>query len=152
MQTKLKSQTHLVGFNDIRIEPIQGWQDFLAEGEDFLAASLNAYSKQSTKFTPDILYNITCMAIEKFIMAALMKHGALPYNHTMADLVEAMETTFGNEIARLKDGLLELDRYQEICDVETFMVRPVRLEDIPAMLELAKEVRSLTSQQIKKAT
>ena len=148
MQTKTGNAAHLVGFNDIRVPSIQGWEEFLAEGEGFFSVSLNAYNKQKEKFTPEILYNIICMAIEKYIMAALMKNGALPYNHTMTDLTEAMETTFGNTMDGLKDRLMALDRYQEICDVESFTIQPPRMEEIPAMLETAKKVRALTSRHI----
>lgn len=30
-------------------------------------------------FTPEIICNLIAMAIEKFVMAVLMRHGALPY-------------------------------------------------------------------------
>lgn len=76
------------------IEPIRGWEEFLQDGKGFLSTALAGYQKRQQVFTAEILYNIIAMAVEKFVMAALMRHGALPYNHTMADLVEAMETTF----------------------------------------------------------
>ena len=73
------------------------------------------------------------MAIEKFVMAALMSHGAMPYNHTMADLVEALEETFPGAVATIRDGLLQLDKYQEICDLEGFSIRPPEMKKIPSI-------------------
>lgn len=94
-------------------------------------------------FTPEILYNLAAMAIEKFVMAALMRHGAMPYNHTMVDLVEAMEKTFPGRLGQIQDDLLRLDKYQEICDLDGFKISPPKPEEIPAMLEVAEKLREL---------
>ena len=85
-----KTAATVAGFSDIKREPITGWQEFLEEGNQFLATAVNAHAKSKKAFTPEILYNLVAMAIEKLIMALLMKSGNLPYNHTMHDLVEAM--------------------------------------------------------------
>ncbi len=134
-----------VGFGDIKSEPeaIDDWDVFLRDGEAFLRTGLAAYTKEKKAFTPEILYNIVAMAIEKFVMAALMQRGALPHNHTMGDLVEAMEDVFPKAMGDLKEGLLDLDRYQEICDVDTFTIIPPAMEDIPGMLALARDLQKL---------
>ena len=149
--TMLESATAapLVGFADIKKEPIKGWEEFLAHGNGFLSTAMAAFNKGRQSFTPEILYNIAAMAIEKFVMAALMKHGALPYNHTMADLVEAMEETFPDSTAELREGLLDMDRYQQICDFDTYHIEAPKVDDIPAMLELAEGVRSLAYERMK---
>lgn len=128
--------------------PITGWQDFLADGSGYLNTAVGALVKRREVFTPQILYNLVAMAIEKFVMAALMRYGALPYNHTMRDLVEAMEETFPGSIADLRDGLLALDSYQEICDLEGFSIAPPGMEKIPAMLDLAIGVKKLVTERI----
>ena len=138
----------LVGFDDIKTRPIEGWEDFLRDGEAFLRTGTGAYTRKKKAFTPEILYNIIAMAIEKFVMAALMKHGALPYNHTLGDLVEAMEETFPGCLDDLKEELLALDRYQEICDIGTFKIRPPTIAEIPAMLELTTRLQALVHKQI----
>ena len=83
------------------------------------------------------------MAIEKFVMAALMRHGTLPYNHTMADLVESMEETFPGAIADIREGLLRLDSYQDICDPYEFTIVEIAMDEIPAMLDLAEKLQQL---------
>ena len=134
----------LVGFNDIKTQPIEGWEEFLHEGEAYLKTAAGAHDKKRKVFTPEILYNIIAMAIEKFVMAALMKHGALPYNHTMGDLVEATEETFPGALGEIKEKILALDRYQEICDVDAFMIRPPKVEEIDGMLDIALQMQNLT--------
>ncbi|HSH14338.1 MAG TPA: hypothetical protein VLA15_11325, partial [Desulfurivibrionaceae bacterium] len=131
-----------------RALPIKGWDEFLREGEAYLKTGHGAHAKGKKTFTPEILYNIIAMGIEKLVMAALMQRGALPYNHTMGDLVEAMESVFPAEIAGLKAELLDLDRYQEICDIDSFNIRPPAPEAIPGMLALAEKLRQLVNQLV----
>jgi len=134
----------LIGFNDIKTQSIEGWEEFLHEGEAYLRTAVGAHDKKRAVFTPEILYNIIAMAIEKLVMAALMKQGALPYNHTMGDLVEAMEETFPGALGEIKEKILALDRYQEICDVDAFMIRPPKVEEIDGMLDIALQMQNLT--------
>jgi hypothetical protein len=134
----------LVGFGDIKkVPPIDGWEEFLRDGDAYLRTGLGAEAKHKKAFTPEILYNVVAMAIEKFVMAALMQRGALPYNHTMGDLVESMEEAFPGAMGDLKDALLDLDRYQEICDVDTYNIVPPAREQIPGMLNLAVRMQKL---------
>jgi len=129
--------------------PISGWEDFLADGEGYLQTAAGAHAGKKTAFTPEILYNLVSMAIEKFIMAALMRHGALPWNHTMRDLAEALEAAFPDvKNTSLGKRLIALDRYQEICDTDHFTIRPPDESDIPSMIELAREIRQLVSQVV----
>jgi len=127
------------------MQAISGWEDFLKEGKAYLKTAAGAYERRQDIFSAEILYNIIAMAIEKFVMAALMRHGAMPYNHTMGDLVEAMEETFCGAMGEMKEKVLALDKYQEICDLETYKIRPPAMEEIPEMLRLAKQLESLVS-------
>ena len=125
------------------MEPIMGWDEFFQDGEGYLKAAVGGHERRQNIFTAEILYNIIAMAIEKFVMAALMRHGALPYNHTMGDLVEAMDETFPRAMEDIRDGLIEMDKYQEICDIDSFNISLPSMEAIPGMLQLAKNLRSL---------
>ena len=136
-------------FSDLKpAEPIQGWPDFFEEGKAFLKTASSAHAGKKSAFSPEILYNIIAMAIEKFVMASLMRHGAMPCNHTMTDLVEAMEETFPGDLADIRHGLLQLDKYQDICHPEGFSIRPPKMTEIPAMLVLAGKMQSLATEKI----
>lgn len=63
-------------------QPIDGWETFLGDGEGYLRTAVNAHQKQKKVFTAEILYNMVAMAIEKLCMAALMRHGTMPMNHS----------------------------------------------------------------------
>lgn len=127
------------------ITAIQGWHEYLADGDGYLKTALQAHSKKRTAFTAAILYNIIAMAIEKFVMAALMCRGTLPDNHTMEYLVAAMDGTFPGTMAGIREGLLALDQYQEICAVETFKISGPAMAEIAVMLELAGRLQELVT-------
>ena len=131
------------------VRPIQGWEEFWRDGQDFLRTAAAAHAGGRRVFTPEILYNIIAMAIEKFVMAALMQHGTLPYNHTMKDLVEAMEETFPGAIGDIRERLIRLDSYQEICALDTFAIIAPVWEEIPAMLELGARMRELVWERLR---
>lgn len=138
----------LVAFGDIKRQPIGGWQDFLKEGNQFLATAINGYAKRQEVFTSEILYNLVGMAIEKMIMAVLMKSGNLPYNHTMHDLVESMEEFLPGELTTQAEELKALDGFQEICDIDSYNITPPTMAEVSRMLELAKEVQRITLNKI----
>ncbi|MCF6187312.1 MAG: hypothetical protein L3J49_07550 [Desulfobulbaceae bacterium] len=152
LETNPDTAPSLIGFDDIKTQPIEGWEEFLHEGEAYLKTGHGAYARRREVFTPEILYNIIAMAIEKFVMAALMKYGALPYNHTMGDLVEAMEETFPGALGEIREKIIALDRYQEICDVDAFMIRPPKRKEIAGMLEIAAQLQNLIHALIREKT
>ena len=130
------------------IHPIQGWQEFLEDGSRYLKTANGAYTKRKEIFTTGILYNIIAMSIEKFVMAALMRHGTMPYNHTMIDLVESMEETFPGAIADIREDLLHLDSYQDICDPYEFTIIDPDMDEIPTMLNLAEKLQELVKDDL----
>lgn len=132
----------LAGFPEVNSEPIKGWQEFLKEGNQFLATANNAYMQRRRAFTTEILYNLVAMAVEKLIMALLMKSGKLPYNHTMHDLVESVDEFLPGEMAGLGEALKAWDGFQDICDIESYSITPPTMEQIGGMLKLALEVQS----------
>ncbi|MCI5132055.1 MAG: hypothetical protein D3904_11165 [Candidatus Electrothrix sp. EH2] len=142
----MKTEPELVPLTGL--EPIRGWEEFLQDGEAYLKTATAAHAKRKAVFTPEILYNLIAMAIEKFVMAALMQRGTMPYNHTMLDLVEAMESTFPGRMGDLSQGLLDMDKYQEICDLDGFKIVPPSMEKIPGMLELAERLRLLVTEEL----
>jgi hypothetical protein len=135
--------------SDLKVaQPIQGWEGFWRDGGAFYKTAFAAHAQQKKAFSTVILYNIIGMAIEKFVMAALMRQGKLPYNHTMKDLVEAMDQAFPGAMSGIREGLLDLDQYQEICDIDKFNIAGPAMEEIPRMLELASRLSDLVEKQI----
>lgn len=119
---------------------LEDWRKYLKEGGQFLDAAQAAVAKGRVVFTPEILYNMVGMAIEKFIMAYLMRNGDMADNHTMRDLVDALERHAGPQPA-LAEKLYFLDTFQEICDMDTYNRHAPNQEDIGVILAIGQDVR-----------
>lgn len=126
---------------------ITGWREFIQEGEQYLACAQNASSKERRAFTPAILYNLTTMAIEKFLMGFLMYNGAMADNHTMIDILTSVERITGPQ-PQLAEDFRFLDSFQEICDIDAFNRRDPHPEEIPLILACGATVRAFTREAI----
>ena len=126
----------------MRLVQIDNWRDYQRDGEQFLKTAKGAHDRSKKTFSTDTLYNLTCMAIEKLIMAFLMKNGDLAENHTMADLLRALQGHLG-EIPELAEKLLFLDSFQEICDLEQYTIRIPTKEDVTRFLAIGEDVRTM---------
>ncbi len=127
---------------------ISDWRKYLKEGEQYLATAMGAAERRSDVFTPEILYNITAMAIEKLIMGYLMSRGDLADNHTMGDLLDAVERNAGPQ-PELAAKLRFLDGYQEICDIDTFRHDAPDPSDIPEILAIGQMVKDFVDERVK---
>lgn len=136
----LLSQPNLVGFADIRTQTIEDWQQYRIEGQQYLNLAERAFRNKNTTFTTEILYNLIAMAIEKLVMSSLMAIGRLPYNHTMHDLVAALEEWLPETIRGLEDPIRNLDSYQDICDPYTATIKKPTVAEIETMLVLARQL------------
>ena len=124
----------------MNIIQIDTWHDYRRDGEKFLHTATAAHNKKKKAFSTDTLYNVTCMAIEKLIMAFLMKNGDLAENHTMADLLRALQLHLG-DIPDLAEKLMYLDTFQEICSLDNFTIHIPSEEDVVKMLAIGEDVR-----------
>ena len=77
---------------------IEDWRIYRRDGEQFLHTAFEAHRQKKKAFSADTLYNLTCMGIEKLIMAFLMSRGDLAENHTMTDLDRALQQHLGREV------------------------------------------------------
>jgi hypothetical protein len=126
----------------MNIVQIDNWRDYRRDGEQFLHTATEAHNKKKKAFSTDTLYNVTCMAIEKLIMAFLMKNGDLAENHTMADLLRALQLHLG-EIPDLAEKLMYLDTFQEICSLDEYTIHIPSEEDVVKMLAIGEDVRAV---------
>ena len=132
----------------MNIVQIDNWQDYFRDGEQFLKTANGAFAKKSKGFSTDTLYNVTCMAIEKLVMAFLMKNGDLAENHTMGDLLYALQRHLG-EIPDMAVKLHYLDKFQEICDLNTYVIQVPTEEEVSKFLAIAKDIQDLLHPYLK---
>ena len=120
---------------------------FMGEGDAYLKTARGGM-KRSKIFTPEILYNIIAMAIEKHIMAALMAKGELADNHTFTDLIDATKQIGGIDDV-IAESLRKFEAYQNICPVFAgYQSADVPADVIPDMIETADAVRNWTQRHM----
>ncbi len=115
------------------------YEEYVKDGEGYLRAAVNG-QKRPEIFTPEIIYNILAMAIEKFVMATLISRKMMADNHTFIDLIGAAAqiSPFSDELVK---ALKDLQVYQEICPVfEGYNRDPFPPEKIPYMIDITKKV------------
>lgn len=117
---------------------LTGWKDFYEEGKQYNSLVKGALKKPE-KFTPEIIYNIAAMAIEKYFMAYFIKGSILPPNHTLLDLVDYMKQH--EELPEdLEKRLLYMNDFQEICSIEHYERKTPSLIDLAYFSETVDQV------------
>jgi hypothetical protein len=124
------------------IIPLDGWQSYRRDGEQFLRTAVNAHQRGNPRFNPEITYNLVAMAIEKLIMALLMQRGALADTPTMVDLLAALQRHLG-PLPGLTADFAFLDDFQQICALETYHRRPPAPADIGRIVAIGLRMREL---------
>ncbi|MBN2703069.1 MAG: hypothetical protein JXR23_02565 [Pontiellaceae bacterium] len=123
------------------------YETFMDEGNKYLKTARGG-EKRPSVFTPEILYNLIGLAIEKHIMGALMAKGKLADNHTFTDLIDATQQ-IGEIDAVIADGLRKLETYQNICPVFAGYHRAEPpAEAIPEMIATAEAVQAWAEKMI----
>ena len=99
------------------------WKEWLMEARQYEDAGAGKGGVAS-KLSPVVVYNLFSMSLESYCMAILDYHGTLADNHTFTDLMDSMEKVYSVE-PELKRRILELEKYQQICAFEDFIVAEV---------------------------
>lgn len=112
----------------------------IQEADQYLKTAVGGLKREKV-FTPEILYNVLGMAIEKYCLALLYYKENMPDNHTFIDLVDAMSTVVSLP-EDLREELKALQGYQEICSLSAYVRNA---PDRTAILEMIQTTRRLES-------
>lgn len=126
---------------------LAGWHQYCEEGNQFLKTAEGGMARRRKVFTPEIVYNLAAMAIEKLIMGYLMYHGRLAENHTMRDLLRAVEE-IDDGLSGLRKQLYFIDSFQDICALEVFSRRSPDWQDIAGILATSREVKAYVDRRL----
>jgi hypothetical protein len=121
---------------------IKDWRVYRRDGNQFLTTARAAHTRKKKVFSAETLYNLTCMGIEKLIMAFLMSRGDLAENHTMHDLARALSSHLCG-IDDLCRKLDYLDSFQEICDPDEVKLHTPDKYDVIRILSIGEDVQDL---------
>ncbi len=117
------------------------WQIFYEEGLGY-RETLNKAVSRPEIFTPVIMYNLASMAIEKLFMALLLFDKRMPDNHTLIDIIHAVEKK--HTVSReLIDSLEYMDSLQQICTVEKMEQKMIGQNNIPSFISTCENVYTM---------
>jgi hypothetical protein len=120
------------------------WPEWLESGDKYLGAS-GARDKPS-RFAGSLRYNLIALAFESYAMAMLDYKNHLPENHTISDLVDALDRRLGLE-KELAERLVAYERFQRICSfIDYERIDPSR-EELDGFCEAVGELGALAHAQ-----
>ena len=99
------------------------WEKFLELGRQY-EASGKGKNRSDSKLSPLVVYNLFSMALENYCMAILTHHGTMADNHTFTDLIDSLDRVYPLD-PELRRRILDLERHQQICSFEDFVVAEV---------------------------
>jgi len=126
-----------------------GAAEFWAEGVRYHDVCLRAWPAKPV-FTPEIIYQMSAMAMEKMFMAWMTEQSALPENHTLRDLVRAADKIEALPIELRKD-LLRMDRFMDLCPLVPMNLPKPQEADVPSFLSVMGECRVWLEPRVKVA-
>ena len=125
---------------------ILDWRDHLEDGRQYLKTACNGRARP-TVFTPELIYNLTAMAIEQLLVGLWQYHHQMPGDHTLEGLVDGLDSICPLE-KELAEGVKALGRFDDMCPlVPVNRHLPTDLE-IQGMLALARQVAAFAGQQV----
>ncbi len=131
------------------------WQLYIDDGNKYLKTAVNGAKSRKEVFTPEILYNIISMSIEKQVMGLLMYHDRLPENHTLTDLMDAIselctptEGRAGGFPADLREKVIAMDRFQEICCLDFYHRETPSQENINEFIDAGQKVQAFVATRL----
>lgn len=99
------------------------------------------------KLSPTIQYNLVCLAFESYVMAILDFHSKLPENHSITDLLDALETVMPIDID-LRNKIIKYEEVQLICPLIEYNRRDPSLEEVDDFKVSIKEISDLANKLI----
>jgi len=100
-----------------------------------------------SKFSTTIQYNMIAMAFESYAMAILDYHNKLPENHTISDLLNALDNVISLN-ASLRNRIIKHEEVQLICPVVEYKRREPSIDEVNEFRELIEEISSFTAKII----
>ena len=130
-----------------QFEDQKEWHEYVNDGCKYLKTAVNGSVKRKNVFTPEIIFNIVAMSIEKNIMGYLLYNNCLPENHTLRDLADAVRLIYPFE-NDLFEKLVDMDRFQEICCIDLYERKIPDEDDVKEFLDIGQKVRAFVKEQL----
>lgn len=111
---------------------MNNWNEMIDEGRKYL--SIVSKSVDSKRFSSSLLYNLSAIALEKYVMGVCMLHDYLPENHTLTDLITAVTKLVPIDKA-LQTNILKYEDVQMLCSIDDYQRRELSPLDLKKFIE-----------------
>lgn len=126
--------------------PLSDYQEFLKEGDQYFQAALGG-SRLGNKFSPEVLFHMAAMGMEKHLMALLMAKGTMPDNHSFYDFIAALER-LDLLTPDMKSRMLWMEAKHPLCALVLTEKKPFSSADIPVFMETALIIQNFVYEKI----
>lgn len=117
----------------------QDTEVFFNEAEGFFQRAVSS-RKRPEIFTPEILYYLAAMAMEKYFSAFLASRGTLAQHHTMQAML-SMVQEYENSASGLTDDMIFMDSFHDLCGLNPSSGKKPGDEHVSLIMESMGRVR-----------
>lgn len=115
---------------------MNNWQEMINEGRKYI--SIVSKSVSSKRFSSSLLYNLSAIALEKYVIGVCMLHNQLPENHTLTDLITAVTQLVPIDKV-LQTNILQFEDVQMLCSIDDYQRRELSPPDLARFIESVVE-------------
>jgi len=116
------------------------WPEWIKSGDQYLCAA--GPSGRPSRFAGSLRYNLIALSFESYAMAMLDFNKYLPDNHTISDLVAALQRYLALETG-LAERLLSYEHFQRICSFADYERTEAGPEELDGFCTAVSEVATL---------
>lgn len=128
----------------------QDWQDHIDTGRKYLKTARNGLKRPSV-FNNELIYHLTAMAIEKFLVGVYQYHKQMPADHTLEGLVDDLSSICPLD-TDLGESIKGVGRFDDMCPlVPVNRTVPDHMQ-IQSILAIGGQVSAFAEQQVKPAS
>lgn len=113
------------------------WPEWIESGDRYIAAS--GASDKPSRFAGSLRYNLIALAFESYAMAMLDFIKILPENHTISDLITALQRYIVLD-SGLAERILSYERFQRICSFIDYERTEAGPKELDAFAEAVREL------------
>lgn len=122
------------------------WQSHIKSGCQYLKTARNGRARPAV-FTPELIYQLTAMAVEQFLVGVWQFHNQMPVDHTLDGLVDGLAQICPLEKA-LAEGIKAMAQFDDMCPLVPVNRHTPTDTDIQNMLALAQQVAVFAQQLV----
>lgn len=125
---------------------MDNFNSWLDKGNKYFSA-IQGKNGNPCKLSPTIQYNLVCLAFESYVMAILDFHSKLPENHSITDLLDALETVMPIDVD-LRNKIIKYEEVQLICPIVEYNRRDPSIDEVNEFKLSIQEISALANKTI----